>query len=60
MDIPIHVAYFEKKSNKHYVSEPILYSELKAKGLSREEMASYFLERCNALGEKARSLNKKD
>lgn len=50
MDVPVYVAYFQKKERRYIFDAPVLYSELTANGESREEVAKKLLERCNELG----------
>ena len=50
MDVPIYVTYFKKKELIYMIDAPVRYSELQAKGLSREELAKLLLDRCNELG----------
>jgi hypothetical protein len=50
MDIPIYVTYFRRSDMVYIVDKPVYYSEIAGKLGSREEIAHYFCERCNALG----------
>lgn len=50
IDVPIYVTYFRKKDLKYIVDKPVLYSELKKDGSTREEVAKKLLERCNKIG----------
>lgn len=50
IDVPIYVTYFRKKDLKYIVDKPVLYSELKKDGATREEVAKKLLERCNKIG----------
>lgn len=52
IDVPIFVSYFKKKERIYVFDEPILFSALKEKFGSREEMVNFLLEKCNALGVK--------
>lgn len=49
IDVPIYVTYFKKKELKYVIDAPIKYSEVSC-GRTRDEIAAYLLERCNALG----------
>lgn len=51
IDVPIFVSYYNKKENKYIFDKPILFSELKEKYTTREEIANYLLIKCNKLGE---------
>ncbi len=51
MDLPIYLAYYDHKSHIHLVDKPVLYSEIKDKFATKEDMAKYFCDRCNALGD---------
>ena len=50
LDIPIYIAYFNKKNKVFLIDEPILFSKLKEQTTSREEMAELLCDRCNKLG----------
>ncbi|MBQ2719760.1 MAG: hypothetical protein IJF73_06815 [Clostridia bacterium] len=50
IDAPIYVTYFRKRDLVYFIDKPILYSELRADGASREELAERLVKRCNALG----------
>jgi hypothetical protein len=50
IDVEIYVSYFKKKERIYIIDAPVHYSEIKAMGMSREEVAKHFVERCNALG----------
>ena len=50
IDLPIFVTYFKKNELTYIIDKPILYSTLKEKGMSREEIAKYLCDRCNELG----------
>ncbi|MBR2505793.1 MAG: hypothetical protein IKB70_02455 [Bacilli bacterium] len=52
VDVPIVVSFFKIKENAYIFDQPILYSEVKEKYKTREEIAKYFLLRCNELGRK--------
>lgn len=49
IDTPIYVSYYKKKERVYVFDKPIMFSELKAKFETKEEMASYLLDKCNAL-----------
>lgn len=51
IDLPIFVSYFNKKKKVCLLDAPVKYSELKATGLSRKELAEKLCSRCNELGE---------
>lgn len=48
-DVPIYVSYYKKKQRVYVFDEPVLYSELKQRFQTRQEMSKYLLDRCNAL-----------
>lgn len=50
IDAPIYVTYFKKDERVYIVDKPVLWSELKASGRSREEIVEGLLARCNELG----------
>lgn len=50
IDVPIYVSYFKLKEKAYIFDKPIKFSELKTKFSTRDEMASYLLEKCNSLG----------
>lgn len=52
IDLPIYVSYFNKQKKIYLIDEPIYYSELSDKFKTREEIATYLCDKCNALGEK--------
>lgn len=52
IDLPIFVSYFNKDKKIYLIDEPIYYSELSNKYETKEEIANYLCDRCNALGEK--------
>lgn len=52
IDVPIFVSYFKKKERVYVFDEPILFSSLKERFSSRDEMVNFLLEKCNALGTK--------
>ena len=51
MDIPIYVTYFKRNDLTYIVDKPVYYSEIAKKFDSREDIAHYFCERCNELGQ---------
>ena len=53
MDLPIFVTYFKKDTKVYMVDKPVLWSELKKSGESREEIVKKLLVRCNELGKMA-------
>ena len=58
MDVPVYVSYFKKEKPKQLlVSEKISLAELFDEGKSRDEIAAYLCERCNALGAELRGEN---
>ena len=50
VDTPIYISYYKKKERVYFFDEPILYSELKSKFETREEIVKFLLDKCNALG----------
>lgn len=50
MDVPVYVTYFNKEKLVYMIDKPVLYSELRKDGATREEIAQRLLERCNELG----------
>lgn len=50
IDVPIYVTYYKKKERVYVIDKPILYSKLKEKFATREEINSHLLNRCNQLG----------
>ena len=51
MDVPIYVSYLQRKKHVYVYDKPVLFSELKSKYGTRDEIAESLLERCNELGE---------
>ena len=49
IDTPIYVSYYKKKERAYIFEKPILFSELKDKFETREEMIKFLLDKCNAL-----------
>ena len=60
LDLPVFVAYFNKKNRVCLVDAPVRYSQLKATGLSRDRLAGKLCERCNELGEMTYDKNFKE
>lgn len=52
IDTPIYVSYYKKKERTYIFDKPILFSELKAKFQTRDEMVEYLLQNCNNLNKK--------
>lgn len=52
IDTPIYVSYYKKKERTYIFDKPILFSELKAKFQTRDEMVDYLLQKCNNLNKK--------
>ena len=50
IDVPVCVSYFVKEKNTYVFDDPVLYSELKEKYKTRDEMSKALCERCNELG----------
>ncbi len=50
VDAPIVVTYFKKKERIYVIDKPVYYRDLKAQGLTREEIVKKLLARCNELG----------
>ncbi len=50
IDVPIYVSYFKKNTKQYIFDKPILYSELSKQFSTKEEIAKYLVDRCNALG----------
>ncbi len=48
-DLPIYVMYYQKQKNRYIIDEPIMYSTLVSKGLSRQQIAENLKNRCNEL-----------
>lgn len=49
IDTPIYVSYFKLKERTYVFDKPILFSELKSKFETRDEIVEYLLNKCNAL-----------
>lgn len=50
VDLPVYVSYYRKQDGIFAFDAPVKFSELQAKFSTREEIAEYLLNRCNALG----------
>lgn len=50
VDVPIVVSFFLIKENKYIFDEPILFSTLKEKYVTRDAICEHLLNRCNELG----------
>ena len=50
IDLPIYVTYLKKNAHQYVVDTPVLYSEISADCISREQVAEKLLHRCNRLG----------
>ena len=50
IDVPIYVSYYRKKERVYIFEKSFLYSELKEKFETREEIIKFLLDKCNALG----------
>lgn len=50
IDLPIFVAYFNKKKRIYLIDKPVLFSQLSANGATREMIAETLCNRCNELG----------
>ena len=50
LDVPVHVAYYRRKTRQYIFDKPVFISELLALGLSRETLAQKLCDRCNELG----------
>ncbi len=65
IDVPIYVSYYKKDTNTYIFDSPVSYRELKAQGLTKEQIAEKLCARCNELGKmeylepKSESDNKK-
>lgn len=49
IDAPIYVSYYKKAERVYVFDEPIKFSQLKSMFETRDQMADYLLEKCNAL-----------
>lgn len=49
-DLPIFIAYYQKKTKTLVFDKKVLFSELLELGLSKEELSNKLRERCNELG----------
>ena len=50
IDVPVQVAYFNKRTRTYIVDKPIYWSELKKAGLESAEITAKLLARCNEIG----------
>lgn len=50
IDVPIYVSYYRKKTNTYVIDKPVMYSSLKDKYSTKEEIADALRLRCNELG----------
>lgn len=50
IDVPIYVSYFKLREKKYIFSKPIMFSDLKAQELDRNQIAEYLVNECNKLG----------
>lgn len=53
IDVLIYVSYYRSKEGVYLFDQPILYSDLKNKFVTREAMIHYLVDCCNALGRRA-------
>ncbi len=51
LDVPIHVAYFNKKTKQYIFSQPFMFSRLKEEYESCEVIAEELCRRCNGLAD---------
>jgi hypothetical protein len=49
-DLPIFIAYYQKKTKTLVFDKKVLFSELLELGLSKEDLSNKLRERCNELG----------
>ena len=54
IDVPIHVAYCDKKQHKFMIDKPIMFSSLQQQFKTKEEIAKHLCNRCNELGKMLR------
>lgn len=50
LDVPVYVAYYQKKTRQHVFDVPTTVGALLGLGLAREELARKLCDRCNELG----------
>lgn len=50
IDVSIYVAYYKTETREYVFDAPIYFSELNSAFTSKNEMAGYFLEKCNSIG----------
>ena len=51
VDLPIFVSYYNKKKKIYIIDKPVLYSDLKEKYKTKENIAKLLCDRCNELGQ---------
>lgn len=56
IDLPIYVVYFNKRLNVMMVEKPTFIQEMVKKGMTRKEIANYFKDKTNDMGEKAKEI----
>lgn len=59
IDVPIYLSYFNKKKKTYMFDKPILYSQLKQKQFSREQICTMLCEQMNNLNTQIVELTKK-
>ena len=52
LDLPVYATYYHKATHVHMIDTPVRYSELVKNGMTQAEIAQYFCDRCNRLGER--------
>lgn len=50
IDLPVYVAYYQRKTHIHVIDIPIKYSELIKEHKTKENLVVYLRDRCNELG----------
>lgn len=50
LNVPVHVAYYQKDRKVYVFDGPVTVEELLARGLARKELAQALCDRCNELG----------
>jgi len=50
IDVPIYVAYYNKKQRKYMIDKPVMFSSLCEKYKTKQEIAKVLCEACNKLG----------
>ena len=53
IDLPIHLAYYNKEEKVYVIDKPIQYSTLKESGMSREEICNKLCNRINEISKEA-------